>query len=133
MKNSNIENIRHSLAHLLAAAVKELYPKAKPTIGPAIENGFYYDFDNLEISDADLLKIEKKMKELLPQWTEFTHETVSAAEAEKKFKGNKFKIEIIRDLKKEGEEITLYTCNGFTDLCRGGHAEYPAKEIKPDA
>lgn len=128
---TNIDNKRHSLAHLLAAAVKEIYPTAKPTIGPAVQNGFYYDFDfESPISEKDLEKIEIKMKELLPKWTEFKHKEVSAAEAREFWKGNEYKTELIDELEKSGEVITFYTSGEFTDLCRGGHIENPSKEIK---
>ncbi len=128
-----LEHRRHTLAHLLAAAMKELYPAAKPTIGPAVDNGFYYDFDTSDVKEADLAKIEKKMRQLLPAWKEFTHETVTADKARAVFKDNPYKIEIIDELEREGAAITLYACGGFTDLCRGGHAEHPAKEISPDS
>jgi threonyl-tRNA synthetase len=128
----NLEHIRHTLAHLLAAAIKELYPDAKPTIGPAIEDGFYYDFDFASpISDTDLPKLEEKMRELLPSWENFEHQEVSPADARKAFKGNSYKLELIDELADKGEVITLYTCGGFTDLCRGGHVEHPAKDIPP--
>ncbi len=132
----SLEHTRHSLAHLLAAAVKEHFPHAKPTIGPAIDNGFYYDFDFSEgeiAGEADLSKIEKTMRELLPSWKEFSHKEVSAQEAREAFRGNQYKIELIDDLEKAGETITLYTCGDFTDLCRGGHAEYPAQDIAADS
>jgi threonyl-tRNA synthetase len=131
----NLEAIRHSLAHLLAAAVKELYPNALPTIGPAIENGFYYDFDNLKISDADLPAIEAKMRELLPNWKEFTKEGMAKghALAHPVVKNNKFKQELLEEIAERGEGITFYTSGGFTDLCRGGHAERPSKEIKANS
>ncbi|MEK7552199.1 MAG: threonine--tRNA ligase [Patescibacteria group bacterium] len=132
-KEDNLNNLRHSLAHLLAAAVLDIYPKALPTIGPAIENGFYYDFDNLEISDKDLPKIEQKMREILKSWKEFSHKEVSAAEANKIYKGNPYKLELISEIDSKGEKITLYTAGDFTDLCRGGHLENPSKEIKSDA
>lgn len=128
----NIEHIRHTLAHLLAAAVADLHPQAKPTIGPAIDNGFYYDFDG-KFNNEDLPKLEKQMKKLLPKWTEFSHETVSADDARKNFADNPFKLELINELEAKNETITLYTCGGFTDLCRGGHAENPAKEIPSDS
>ena len=70
-ENEQLQQKRHSLAHLLAAAVLELYPDAKRAIGPAIENGFYYDFDDIKIADENLSKIEKKMREILPSWKEF--------------------------------------------------------------
>ncbi|MEK7081588.1 MAG: hypothetical protein AAB905_00010 [Patescibacteria group bacterium] len=131
--DENLENKRHSLAHLLAAAVLELYPEAKNTIGPAIDNGFYYDFDNLKISDADLPKIEKKMRELLPSWTKFFHKEVSPEEAGEHFRTNSYKLELIEELEKTAEKITFYTCGNFTDLCRGGHVENPSKDIKSDS
>src|SRR5512135_3194360 len=89
-----IEHIRHTLAHLLAAAVLKLFPDAKRTIGPAIETGFYYDFEfSKPISDEDLPRIEAEMKKLLPTWTGFTHKEVSADEARAFFKGNQYKLE----------------------------------------
>lgn len=137
-----LEHKRHSLAHLLAAAVKELYPDAKPTIGPAIENGFYYDFDfcsdaeqtqKRTPSEGDLQTIEDKMRELLPSWDAFSHHEVSADEARNFFKDNEYKRELIDELEKNNETITLYTCGAFTDLCRGGHSESPAQDIAPDS
>jgi len=129
-----LHNLRHSLAHLLAAAVLEMYPDTKNTIGPSIEDGFYYDFDfkNL-ISDKDLPKIEKKMKEILKSWKEFQKEEKTEKEAKEYFKKNEYKIELIDEIKGKGEKITFYTCGKFTDLCRGGHLENPAKEIKSDS
>lgn len=129
--NEELSYKRHTLSHLLAAAVKELYPDALPTLGPAIENGFYYDFDAL--SSPDLSALEAKMKELLPAWTKFTHKEISADEAKEHFKGNSYKIELVDEIAGKGETITLYTCGGFTDLCRGGHAENPAREILADS
>src|SRR5690606_4714093 len=131
---SNLEHKRHTLAHLLAAAVLEAYPHAKTTIGPAVDNGFYYDIDFTDgpaVGDADLEAIEAKMKALLPSWTEFSHREVSASEAREVFAGNPYKLELIDELEKNGETITLYKCGDFEDLCRGGHAENPAKEIDP--
>lgn len=130
MHTSDLEARRHTLAHLLAAAVRELYPQALPTIGPAIDTGFYYDFGNLHITDDDLSALEAKMRELLPSWEAFTHEVVSPAQAREVFAGNPYKLELIDEIEGKGETITLYTCGGFTDLCRGGHAERPNKEIK---
>lgn len=133
-KEADLGNLRHSLAHLLAAAVLELYPGAKPTIGPAIDNGFYYDFEfQSPLSDADLPKIEKKMREILKSWKEFLHEEKSEKEATTYFKDNPYKLELIEEIKEKGEKITFYTCGKFTDLCRGGHVENPSKEISPDA
>jgi threonyl-tRNA synthetase len=127
---NNIEQIRHSLAHLLAAAVIELYPGAKPTIGPAIETGFYYDFDlPTAISDKELLKIENKMREIVKSWKSFSSSEKTAAEAEAFFSDNPYKLELIKELATKGETLSFYTSGTFTDLCRGGHAENPAKDI----
>lgn len=135
-RSSDIEHIRHTLAHLLASAVLELYPDTKNTIGPAIDNGFYYDFEfpeGIKISDKDLSAIEKKMRGNIKSWTKFTHKEVSEKEAREHFKNNPYKIELIEEIIAKGEKVTLYTCGNFTDLCRGGHAENPAKEIAPDS
>lgn len=134
--NTNLEHKRHTLAHLLAAAVLEKYPHAKLTLGPAIDTGFYYDIDFSDgdtPGDEDLKVLQKDMKKLLNKWTEFTHEVVSAEVAREKFAGNQFKLELINDIEARGEKITLYTCGGFTDLCRGGHLENPKAEINTDA
>ena len=135
-----LHNLRHSLAHLLAAAVLELYPDTKNTIGPSIEDGFYYDFDfKNPISDKDLPKIEKKMRDILKSWKEFESEERSEKEAKEYFSKNEYKKELIDEIVDKGEKITFYTCGklpskaGFTDLCRGGHLENPSKEIKPDS
>ena len=133
-EDSNIEYARHSLAHLLAAAVLELYPETKNTIGPAIENGFYYDFEFQEpISENDLQKIEEKMRELLKGWNSFERKEVTPAEAKRHFAENPYKLELIEEFSKEGKTLSLYTSGGFTDLCRGGHVDDVKKEIKPDA
>jgi len=133
-KNEKLHNLRHSLAHLLAAAVLEIYPDTKNTIGPSIEDGFYYDFEfSSPISDKDLPKIERKMKEILKSWKEFESEEKSGKEAKEYFKKNEYKIELIEEIIGKGEKITFYKCGDFTDLCRGGHLENPAKEIKPDS
>jgi threonyl-tRNA synthetase len=120
----DLQNQRHSLAHLLAAAVLELYPDAKHTIGPAIDNGFYYDFDfPTPVTDKDLPKIEKKMRDLLPKWTNFSGQEASIEEANTKVQGNEYKEELVAELEKSGEKVTFYTSGGFEDLCRGGHTE----------
>jgi threonyl-tRNA synthetase len=132
--NDSLPHLRHTLAHLLAQTVLETYPDAKPTIGPAIDNGFYYDFDFVSpISDKELPALEKKMRSNLKKWDAFTHREVSEKEAREIFNGNEYKLELIGEIAQKGEKITLYTCGGFTDLCRGGHLEHPAKEIKSDA
>ncbi len=119
-----MEKIRHSLAHILALAVKNLYPKAKLGIGPAIENGFYYDFDNLKISDSDLKKIEKEMKKIIASDIKFKRKKITKPEAKKLFKDQPYKLELIKDLK----EITAYESGGFIDLCAGPHVK-SSKEI----
>ncbi|MDE2031302.1 MAG: threonine--tRNA ligase [Patescibacteria group bacterium] len=129
-KEEHLAHMRHSLAHLLGASVMELYPGSKLTLGPAIDNGFYYDIDVAgKITDSDLGKIEKKMHELLKTWHSFEKKIVSKEEAKKIFAGNEYKEELIDDIEKKGEDITLYTSGNFTDLCRGGHVEDPSKEI----
>lgn len=131
MENKNIEHIRHTLAHLLAQSALSHYPAAQLTLGPAVENGFYYDIDfgDIKVSDEDLPKIQKTMEENLASWNEFTHKVVSQEEALAFFAGNVYKTELINEIAERGEEITLYTCGGFTDLCRGGHSENPNKDI----
>ncbi|MGE5041586.1 MAG: threonine--tRNA ligase [Candidatus Levyibacteriota bacterium] len=130
MDPKNLEDLRHSAAHLLAAAILKLYPGTKPTIGPAIENGFYYDFDFTDpLSDQDLKKVEKEMRRILPTWKEFTSREVSSEEAKKVFKGNEYKLELIEEIVKRGEKITLYKCGEFEDLCRGGHSDNPSRDI----
>ncbi len=134
--DSSLEHKRHTLAHLLASVVLEKYPHAKPTIGPAIDTGFYYDFDfsgGEAPGEGDLKDLTKAMRKGLNKWVAFTHEVVSPADARTRFAGNQFKLELIDELEKKGETITLYTCGGFTDLCRGGHAEAPSKEISGDS
>ena len=93
---------RHTLAHLLAAAVIELYPDAKPTIGPAIDNGFYYDFEFAKpIVEADLKDIEKRMRKILPSWKTIDGKEVSEKEARGLFKGNPYKLELIDEMRPE--------------------------------
>src|SRR6185437_1838776 len=127
---------RHTLAHVLAAAVLERYPHAKATIGPAVDNGFYYDFDfsgGDKPGDADLAALESSMRDILTSWDEMTGTEVSAKDARDRFKNNEYKLEIIEEIIGKNEPITLYAAGGFTDLCRGGHCEYPAKDIAPDS
>lgn len=132
MAKNSLEHLRHSLAHLLGAAVLELYPGSKLAIGPAIDDGFYYDIDFAgKISDKDLPAIESKMRELLKTWGKFEGREVSEKEAKKFFKGNPYKEELIAELAEKEEKITLYTSGEFTDLCRGGHVEN-ASDIDPD-
>ncbi len=119
-----IEQKRHSLAHLLAAAVLEIWPNAKPTIGPAVDNGFYYDFDFSEtVSEKDFSKIEQKMREILKTWKGFEKIEISPEEAKKIFSENVYKLELIDEISSKGEVVTLYKSGDFTDLCRGGHVD----------
>lgn len=123
MKDTPIEHIRHSLSHLLASAVLKHYPTAKLTLGPAIDNGFYYDISfEKNISDTELPKIEQTMRDLLPTFKAVTCEIKSPDEARAFFKGNEFKLELIEEIIARGEEISFYTIGDFTDLCQGGHA-----------
>lgn len=128
----HIEKIRHSLAHLLAAATKQLYKGAHNAIGPAIENGFYQDFDmgKFKISEEDFPKIEAKMHEILKTWHAFEVKEVSVATAKKHFKDNPYKLELIKEFSKEGKTITENDPGGFLDLCKGGHSENPQQELQ---
>lgn len=120
---SALEAKRHSLAHLLAAAVIELYPKALRTLGPAIDDGFYYDFDfgGEKITEADLARIEQKMQELLPTWQGFERREHTAKELRALFGDNQYKLELIDEFATSDEALTTYSSGTFTDLCRGGH------------
>jgi threonyl-tRNA synthetase len=128
-----LDVIRHDAAHVLAAAVMELYPGVKISIGPAIENGFYYDFEfpeGVTISDADFARIEQKMREHVNADEPFVREDVTVAEALERFRaeGQDYKVELIEDLVANAdpedplETVGLYTNGPFTDLCRGPHA-----------
>lgn len=134
--SEQLQNKRHTLAHLLGAAVLENYPHAKLTLGPAIDTGFYYDIDfagGPVLGDDGLKDVQKTMKKLLNTWVEFSHKEVTADEAREYFKNNPYKLELIEEIAAKGESITLYTCGAFTDLCRGGHCEHPNKDIDTDA
>lgn len=134
MKNHNekLDNIRHSCAHLLAAAVKELWPGTHNAIGPAIENGFYQDFDfgKIKISETDLPKIEARMNKILQSWAPFEEKEVSQEQALKDFSDNPYKIELIHEFSKEGKKITENNPGGFLDLCKGGHSNDPKNDLK---
>ena len=117
----SIEMIRHSAAHVMAAAVKELYPEAKFDIGPSTEDGFYYDFDIPQhLAVEDLVKIEEKMEEIKKAAYPFTCQEVSREEAQKMLAGQQYKLERLADIPDDGV-ITMYSCGNFTDLCRGPH------------
>lgn len=134
MEKETLAHLRHTLAHLLAQSVIEHHPFAKLTLGPAVDDGFYYDVDfgTVKISEEELNTFEKTMRKNLKSWTVFTHKEVSRDEAFDIFADNEYKTELINDIAERGETITVYTCGGFTDLCRGGHLENPAKEIPTD-
>ena len=118
-----IDVLNHSCAHLLASAIKKLYPKAMFGVGPSIEEGFYYDVnpgDDIKFTDSDLLKIEKEMKHIVSQNVKFEQKVVNKEEALEIFKDDKYKVEIINELE-DGAVITVYTHGDYSDLCRGPH------------
>jgi threonyl-tRNA synthetase len=122
--------IRHSTSHIMAEAVLSLFPDVKFGIGPAIENGFYYDFEVKTLTTEDLPKIEKKMRELVSKGLTFSRENISKDEAKALFKDQPYKLELIDELK-DGE-ITIYRSGNFVDLCAGPHVQ-TTKEIRYDA
>ncbi|MGB9587499.1 MAG: threonine--tRNA ligase [Armatimonadota bacterium] len=118
----DLSTLRHSAAHILAEAVKQLYPEVKLGIGPAIEDGFYYDFDRPEgFTPEDLEKIEKRMHEIVNADEPFIRTEVSKAEAERVFANEPYKLELIREIPEE--TVTMFRQGTFTDLCRGPHVE----------
>ena len=141
---SQLYRIRHSSAHIMAQAVLELFPSGKVAIGPAIEDGFYYDFDlPRTLTPEDLAQIEKRMAEIIKGNHAFVRRAISADEAREVFKDQPFKLELIDGLEQGGTdedgnpleekpEISLYTHDTFTDLCRGPHVEN-TREINPRA
>ncbi len=144
MKSSQLYRIRHSAAHVMAQAVLEFYPETKYTIGPPVENGFYYDFDLPQpLLLEDLEKIEKRMRQIISGGHPFVKKVVSAEEARKVFKDQPYKLELIDGLEKgsldeygnplaEKVEISIYQSDTFTDLCRGPHVE-TTRQINPAA
>jgi threonyl-tRNA synthetase len=136
-QSSKIEIIRHSIAHVLAAAIQSLFPKAKFGIGPIIENGFYYDFDlPRSLTPEDLPKIEKIIKEIIKKNLKFEKKELVVNEAIDLFRKLKqpYKVELIKDLKKneKAKKVTIYKTGDFIDLCRGPHLK-STKEIDPQA
>ncbi len=143
-EESQLYRIRHSAAHIMAQAVLEFYPEAKYTIGPPVENGFYYDFDLPQpITLEDLEKIEKRMRQIIAGGHPFIKKVVSADEARQIFKDQPYKLELIEGLEKgafdedgnpltEKPEISIYQHDTFTDLCRGPHVE-TTRQINPSA
>ncbi|RPI88407.1 MAG: threonine--tRNA ligase, partial [Chloroflexi bacterium] len=143
-EESQLYKIRHSAAHIMAQAVVEMFPEAKYTIGPPVENGFYYDFDlPRNLTPEDLQQIEKRMRQIVQGKHEFTKKVISAEEAREVFKDQPYKIELIEGLEKGGldeygnplkekPEISIYQHDSFVDLCRGPHVQN-TKEVKQDA
>lgn len=129
-KQEQLNNLRHSCAHLLAAAIMELWPDTKRTIGPSIENGFYFDFEfSKQITEEDLPKIEAKMKQILPSWTKFEKHELTGENAKAEYPGNEYKHELIDEFTKNGEKVSFYKSGSYWDLCKGGHCENPSKDI----
>ena len=127
-----IEMIRHSLAHVMAAAVKKLHPDVKFAGGPAIENGFYYDFDtDYRFSEADFAQIEKEMRDLIKSNGRFEQKIVDLDEAKKIFADQPYKMEWLNEYDAAGEKLSVYTFRDFTDLCRGPHVE-SSKDLPRD-
>ena len=143
-QESELYRIRHSAAHVMAEAVLELMPEGKYTIGPAIENGFYYDFElPRNLTPEDLLQIEKRMRQIIAGNHKFERKVVSAEEARQIFKDQPYKLELIDGLEQgqfdeDGNpldikpDISIYTHDTFTDLCRGPHVE-TTRQINPSA
>ena len=130
--SSSLARIRHSTAHVMAEAVVRQFPEAKIAIGPAIEDGFYYDFDlPRSLKPEDLETISRSMREIMAGRESFERRVVSRQEAAELFHGQPFKLELIRELP-EGEEISVYRQGAFVDLCRGPHVESTA-DLRPDA
>lgn len=133
---NNIEILRHSTSHVLASAVLEMFPEAKFGVGPAIENGFYYDFDlPRTLIPEDLPLLEEKMKEIIKKDFPFERAEISIKEAGEKFSklGQTYKLELINDLKEDGKEkVSIYKTGNFVDLCSGPHIE-STEEINPTA
>jgi len=127
----NLETIRHSLAHIMASAVRQLYPGTKFGIGPAIENGFYYDFQfSQQFSDKDIVRVEGKMRELIKKGVVFKKKSVPKIEAKNLLKEQPYKLELIEELPEE--EITIYENGSFVDLCKGPHVKNTS-EIPQDS
>ena len=129
-EDDRLSKLNHSCAHLLAQAVKHLYPEAKFWVGPVISDGFYYDIDlgDITLTEDDLIKVEKEMKKLAKDGKRIFREEISREEALEKFKDDPYKIDLINNMP-ENEVISCYTQGDFTDLCRGPHVD-SVKECK---
>lgn len=132
-EKDNLYKIRHSLAHILAMAVLDKYPNAKITLGPPVDNGFYYDIDfgNNKLSPEDFPGLETKMKQIIKEDYDFVMNDISSDDALKMFTGNKYKTELITDLIKNDAKLTTYTTGEFTDLCEGPHVSN-TRDIDPE-
>ncbi len=131
-QDEKLKMIRHSMAHVMAEAVLEIFPTAQIAIGPAIENGFYYDFElPRNLGPEDLEAITENMKKIIAQAKEFKRIEVTRAQAAELFKDQKFKLELL-DAIPEGETVTIYNQGNFTDLCRGPHVA-STKELRADS
>jgi len=130
-ENEKLSIMNHSCAHLLAQAVKHLYPEAKFWVGPVIEEGFYYDIDlgDNVITEEDLEKIEKEMKKIAKDGKRIVRQELSKEEALKMFENDPYKIDLISRMDEDSNVISCYTQGDFTDLCRGPHLE-SVKELK---
>ena len=124
-ENENLSVMNHSCAHLLAQAVKHLYPNAKFWVGPVVESGFYYDIDlgNVTLTNEDLPVIEKEMKKIAKDGKRIVREEITKQEALEKFKDDPYKIDLITRMDEDNTVISMYTQGDFTDLCRGPHVE----------
>ncbi len=129
MDKQEMEKLWHTAAHVFAEALTEVYPTTLIAIGPPIEQGFHYDFDlNQKFNEEDLVKIEKKMKEIIKRNDKLIRTEISIANAKEMFKKNKYKIEMINDLAEKGEKkVSIYSNGTFTDLCKGPHLESTGK------
>ena len=132
VKEEKLDKLRHSMAHVMAEAVLEIFPEGKVAIGPAIEDGFYYDFDlPRSLKPEDLEDISLRMKKIILEKQDFIRKVVSREEAAKLFSGQDYKIELLEAIP-EDENVSLYSQGKFTDLCRGPHVEN-TKELNPES
>jgi threonyl-tRNA synthetase len=128
-RGEKLSRIRHSMAHVMAEAVLQMFPSAQIAIGPAIENGFYYDFDlPRPLVNDDLEEITGRMEKIISEDLDFTRSVVTRAEARKRFADQTYKLELLDGIA-EDEEVSLYSVGTFVDLCRGPHVE-STKELK---
>jgi threonyl-tRNA synthetase len=137
-KNSDAQNnedrlyrIRHTVAHVMAEAVLRKFPEAKIAIGPPIENGFYYDFDlPRPLKEEDLPELEAEMQEIVKGKYDLQRQVISRDEAKERFSDQPYKLELV-DAIPAGDEVSLYTVDEFTDLCRGPHVgKYPRHQLE---